>query len=465
MIYNILKTVGPEAILINHFSLFDTMDVFNKFTGNAIRSFETTDAASIENILNRTRIAFNAFESITDEDKIQALQKMMDSVIHDHEILSTLISEETGKPISLSLEEIQRTEIIINAAIRVLQDGFCGAPNSALIPPLVNYSVQKKFSRGTVAATVDYGNPLFSSALRICASIATGNSLLLFPSLLAPSPSLKLISYLDGTPLSQYTVQPVLNGEKDILDTMVSKAVNIQDSWKLVFSRRQFRHFETLEHFDSMGGSRYSIIWKDADLDGAAESIAASLFNSYGGNYVRSMKVIIHNDVFEYIVNRFSELLLSMKVGDPLGPDTEIGPMISGSIVSKTSEILQTETVSGSFPLMDLNIKDPFIHPVLLDATGSSGKLTDDGVFGPVISVYKVDSLQEIVDMYGFKAEGGNCSLYTSDINIAKSLFERSRFSSLNVNREPFTVPEDFRKIFFSELVSRLYTRESTLNL
>jgi len=465
MIYNIPKTVGSEAILINHFSLFDTMDVFNKYTGNVIRSCETTDAASIENILNRSRIAFNAFKNITEEDKIQALQKMMDSVKQDRDILSTIIAEETGKPISLSLEEIQRTEIIINAAIRVLRDGFCRVPNSALTLPTINYSIHKKFSRGTVAATVDYGNPLFSSALRICASIATGNSLLLFPSLLVPSPSLKLISYLDGTPLPQYTVQPVLNGEKEILDTMVSKAVNIHDSWKLVFSRRQFRHFETLEHFESRGGNRYAIIWKDADLDSAAESVAASLFNSYGGNYIRSMKVITHNDVFEYIVNRFSELLPSMKVGDPLDPDTEIGPMISGSIVSGTSEILQTETVSGSFPLIDLNIKDPFIHPVLLDGTVSSGKLTDDGVFGPVISVYKVDSLQEIVDMYGVKAEGGNCSLYTSDINIAKSLFERSGFSSLNVNREPFTVPEDFRKIFFSELDSSLYTGESTLNL
>jgi acyl-CoA reductase-like NAD-dependent aldehyde dehydrogenase len=82
-----------------------------------------------------------------------------------------------------------------------------------------------------------------------------------------------------------------------------------------------------------------------------------------------------------------------------------------------------------------------------------------------VISVYKVDSLQEIVDLFSVRPEVGTSSLYTSDINIVKSLFERSRFSSLDVNREPFTSSEHFQVNFMSEVNSDLYTGESVLYL
>ncbi len=441
------------------------MDVFNKFTGHLLRSYDTSDRASMGRVINQARNAFGTAGTLTVNERTSALEKMLDRVERDRDSLSILISEETGKPVSLSLEEIQRTSIVINTAIQTLHRGFGGSLNSTLNQSPGTYAFHRKFSRGTVAGTADCGDPLYRSALKICASIVTGNSMLLFPSRSAPSPSLKLISYLEGTAIPQYTIQAILTEETEVLDFLGTEAEIASGSWKPVFDREEFRSFGMLERFESETGNRNAIIWKDADLDSAAESITGSIFNACGGNYIRSMKVIIHRDVFEYIVNRFMELMSSMKVGDPFNPDTDIGPMIHGSIVSRTSEILRREIETGAFPIMDLNIEGPFIHPVLLDSTGTRGPLSEDGVFGPVISVYKVDSLQEIVDLFSVRPEVGTSSLYTSDINIVKSLFERSRFSSLDVNREPFTSPEHFQLNFMSEVNSDLYTGESVLYL
>ena len=441
------------------------MDVFNKFTGTLARTYETSDRTSIDGTVNRSRGAFNSMKILNGRARSKALQIVLDRIRENEDSLSSLITEETGKPKKLSSDEVLVAENIMEAAILALNTVSGESVNYSLSGGAGSYSLYRNFARGTVAGTCDYGNPLSSATLKIAASIVTGNALLIFPSIIAPTPSLKIISYVGETQLPEHAVQPVLTGETGIMDEMLAMTDKSHGNWELVFDDEEFHEFTMLENFEKRPENRYAIIWNDADLDSTTESIAKSLFRASKGDYIRSIKVIVHRDVAEYTVNRFLEIISSMKIGDPSDPDTEIGPMASGKIVSMTSEVLEEEIRSGSYPLLDLNIRSPFIYPVLLDCTGNNGPLSVKGVFGPVMSIYRVDSLQEIVDMCNVKAPESHASLYTSDINIAKSMFERVGFSSLNINMEPDLKPEYFRTVFMSEVNSPLYTKRSVLNL
>jgi acyl-CoA reductase-like NAD-dependent aldehyde dehydrogenase len=441
------------------------MDVFNKFTGKLARTYETSDRNSIEGILSKSREAFNSMKTMSVHDRIKALQIILKKILENGDSLSDLITEETGKPKKLASNEVLAAENIIEAAIQALNNLSYGTINYPLLGNAVNYSIYRNFARGTVAGTCDYGNPLSSAALKIAASVATGNALLIFPSRIAPTPSLKLISYVGDTQLPEHMIQAILTEESEILDELLSLAHKSQGNWELVFDDDEFHEFTMLENFERRPENRIAIIWNDADLDSAAESITKSLFMASPGSYIRSMKIIIHRDVSEYTLNRFIEIISSIKIGDPSDPDTGIGPLVSGIMVSMTSDVLEEEIRSGSYPLLDLNIRNPFIHPVLLDSTGNNGPMSMKGVFGPVMSIYRIDSLQEVVDMCMVGGDCTDASLYTSDINIVRSLFERLGFTSLNVNMEPVLNPEYFRTLFSSELNSPIYTKRSVLNL
>ncbi|WP_393971421.1 aldehyde dehydrogenase [Oxyplasma meridianum] len=440
------------------------MDVLNKFTGKLARTYETSDKASIAGILGKSKDAFNLMKITDFPDRIKALRVVLNRIAENEKSLSDLITEETGKPKRLASSEILTAQHIIEASMQAITGPSYDSTDHSLLRNTLNYWVHRNFARGTVAGTCDYGNPLSSAALKIAASVATGNTLLIFPSRIAPTPSLKLISYIEETKLPEHAIQPILTEESGILDEMLSMVHKPYGNWELVFDYDEFHQFTMLENFEKRPENRIVIIWNDADLDSAAETITNSLFMAGHGGYIRSMKIIIHRDVAEYTVNRFMEIISSMKIGDPSDPDTVIGPLVSGTMISMTSDILEEEIRSGSYPLLDLNIKPPFIYPVLLDSTGNKGPMATKGVFGPVMSIYRIDSLQEIVDMCVEGGEYGDASLYTSDINIAKSLFERVGFSSLNVNLEPVLRPEYSRTIFSSELNSPVYTKRSVLN-
>ena len=441
------------------------MDVFNKFTGNLARTYETSDRTSINGIVRQSREAFRSMGTLNELDRSRALQMILNMIEEEEDSLSSLITEETGKPKILASNEVTAAKNIMEAAIQALGTDSCGPMNYSLPGKAGSYSLYRNFARGTVAGTCDYGNPLLSAALKIAASIATENTLLIFPSRIAPTPSLKLISFIEKTPLPEHAVQPILTEESGILDEILALTDETQGNWELVFDDNEFHEFTMLENFEKRPENRYAIIWNDADLDTTAESISKALFLATRGSYIRSIRIIVHRDVSEYIVNRFIEILSSMKVGDPSDPDTSIGPIAGAAIVSMTSDILEEEIRSGSYPILDLNIRSPFIYPVLLDCTGNNGPLSVKGVFGPVMSIYRVDSLQEIVDMCNVNASGTDASLYTSDINIAKSMFERVGFSSLNINMEPAANTGHFRSMFMDEMNSHIYTKRSLLNL
>lgn len=441
------------------------MDVFNKFNGKVERTYETSDRTSLSSTLNKSREAFNSMATLNGRDRLKALQIVLKRIMEDEDSLLELITEETGKPKKLASSEVLTAKNIMEAAIQTLTALSHGSINYSLLGNAVGYSVYRNFPRGTVTGTCDYGNPLSSAALKIAASVATGNTLLIFPSRIAPTPSLKLISYVGETQLPEHAVQSILSEEYGILDELHSLAHKSQGNWELVLNKEEFHEFTMLEKFEKRPENRHLIIWNDADLDSTAESIGKSIFMASHGSYIQSMKIIIHRDVAEYTLNRLIEIISSMKIGDPSDPDTSIGPLVSSTMVAKTSDILEEEIRSGSYPLLDLKIRDPFIHPVLLDSTGNNGPMSMKGVFGPVITVYRIDSLQEVVDMCTMGGEGGDASLYTSDINIIRSLFERVGFSSLNVNTDPALKPEYFRNLFSSELNSPIYTKRSVLNL
>jgi acyl-CoA reductase-like NAD-dependent aldehyde dehydrogenase len=256
---------------------------------------------------------------------------------------------------------------------------------------------------GTVAAIFPYDAPTVMLARLGGAALLTGNQLRFSFSSQTPR-SADLIAEI-SRPLEVFHPVTGTNnrdfGQRCVEDEAVrvlfiSGASAVGEAY-----RREHRAFDKL-FFAGPGGMPAAVVFKDADIQGASRFIARRAFIN-GGQYCTTLKkALIHRDLYEEVCEQILEHVGMLKVGDPLDPDTDIGPIR----VERTRAILQRglEQCSGA-RLLTGGIEGEFVSPLVLEM--DMGKIPDLELFGPFLVLSPFDHEQGLVQeliqtKYGF---------------------------------------------------------------
>ena len=174
-----------------------------------------------------------------------------------------------------------------------------------------------------------------------------------------------------------------------------------------------------------MGGKNAIIVLEDADLALATEAIAWSAFGTTGQRCTACSRVLVHEQVYDGLAARVAERAAKLKLGDGLDPATEVGPLVNASQVEKVGEYVAIGkregllAAGGSRPAAGALAKGHFFEPTVFTAVKPDARIAVEEIFGPVLGLVKVKSLEEAVAINNASSYGLSSSIFTHDVNRA----------------------------------------------
>ncbi|PWK85586.1 gamma-glutamyl-gamma-aminobutyraldehyde dehydrogenase [Lentzea atacamensis] len=422
-----------------------TLEVRNPATGELITILPAADEAEVA---EAARQAAEVFESgvwsrVSPRDRAAVLLRLTDLMERDAETLARLDSEDAGKPITECRTgdvpgAIESVRWFAEAADKVFGRVAPTGPD--------HLGVITREPVGVVAAILPWNYPLAMAAWKIGPALAAGNCLLLKPAEATPRSVLHLarLAQEAGLPGGVLTV---LLGRGDVAGAALARDP-VVGALSFTGSTATGRHVlatAALTNFKrvslEMGGKSPQVLMADALCFGDAliDDMITAAFLTSGQNCTAGSRILVHRDIADEVVERFTAAACALVIGDPSNSDTRIGPLINHAAVTRASRAVEDARTAGA--RVDAAELPEGLHPngsyypptVVTDVPPGTGMLTTE-LFGPVVSVQTFATEEEAVGLANATDYGLAASVWTRDIDIAWRLARGIQVGVVSVN-------------------------------
>jgi gamma-glutamyl-gamma-aminobutyraldehyde dehydrogenase len=444
-----LPTFRTQAFIDGRFvpaSSGETFETENPATGEAITRVAAGGAEDIDRAVAAARRAFEdgRWSKLAPADRKQTLLRLADRIEANAEELATLDSLEAGKPITDNrtgdLPETVRTFRWFAEAADKVFDAV--APTG---PDALGLIVREPV--GVVGAVVPWNYPLLMATWKIAPALAAGNTMIVKPSRLTSLSAIRLaeLAAEAGLPDGVLNVVPGLGG------TAGQALGRHMDVDKVTFTGsteigRQFLSYAAESNLKEvtleLGGKSPQLVLADAralDLDVVAERILFAALVNQGENCSCGSRLIVARAVHDDLVERLLEHLPEWIVGDPMSPDTKIGPMIERSHLDKVLGYIErgraegARVVVGGGRVLETS-GGHFVAPTIFDDATNSMTIAREEIFGPVLTTIPFESEDEAIRLANETSYGLAASVYTKDLDTAFRVARALRVGVVGVN-------------------------------
>jgi malonate-semialdehyde dehydrogenase (acetylating) / methylmalonate-semialdehyde dehydrogenase len=387
---------------------------------------------SATNPQRRARIMF-AFKAL--------LEKNMNDLAH-------MLSAEHGKVIADSKGDIQRGLEVIEFA--------CGIPHlvkgeytEGAGPGIDVYSMRQPL--GIVAGITPFNFPAMIPMWMFGVAIACGNTFILKPSERDPSVPVRLAELMmeAGAPAG---VLNVVHGDKEMVDAILDhpeiKAVSFVGSSDIAHYVYQ-RGAAAGKRVQAMGGAKnHGLIMPDADFDQVTKDLVGSAFGSAGERCMAlPVAVAVGKGTAETLIERLKPEMDRLQVGVSTDPEAAYGPVVTAAHKAKIENYIQMGVDEGAELLVDgrgFKLQGYengfFVGPTLFDHVKPNMKSYQEEIFGPVLQIMRVDTLDEAIALPNAHQYGNGVAIFTRSGRAAREFAQRANIGMVGIN-VPIPVP------------------------
>jgi malonate-semialdehyde dehydrogenase (acetylating)/methylmalonate-semialdehyde dehydrogenase len=297
---------------------------------------------------------------------------------------------------------------------------------------------------GVVAAIVPFNFPAMISFWFLPYAIACGNTFVLKPSERVPLTMRRVIELVEATGLPRGVVN-LVNGGREAVDALCDhpqvRAISFVGSTpvaKHVYARAA----ASGKRMQCQGGAKnHVIVLPDADMELATQIIGDSAFGCAGQRCLAVSVAVTIGDAQKIFRDSISHAASSLRVGNGLGADVQMGPVISRESKLRVESLIAAGVAEGAKPIVDgRNTKIPngesgnFIKPTILDGVPASSKLTHTEIFGPVLSLVHADSIDDAMKFLHNSPYGNQASLFTTSGAAARKFRYEAPAGNIGIN-------------------------------
>ncbi len=332
-----------------------------------------------------------------------------------------LIAQEGGKPLKWATAEATRAVSTFRWASEVLRHGedeLMRLDTEASLGSRVG--LVRRFPVGPVLGITPFNFPLNLVAHKVAPALAVGAPIVVKPASATPLGALRLAEFYAETelPKGMYQVLPVSSKvadgmARDARYRKISFTGSAEIGWYLKGLDPKKR--VTLE----LGGNAGVIVHSDADLDLAAKRIAFGGYYQAGQSCISVQRVLVQSEVYEDFAVRLVKEVESLKVGDPMDPTVDVGPVIQRSEVDRIDSWVQEAVSQGAQILTGGKADAPFYSPTLIGDVTSNMKVCREEIFGPVVTISPYQTFEEALATVNDSRYGLQAGVFTNDINRA----------------------------------------------
>ena len=353
------------------------------------------------------------------------------------------LTREEGKTLKEGIGETTRAVQILRYFAGEAQQPS-GEHYPSVNPHTLLYTTREPL--GVVAVVTPWNFPIAIPAWKIAPALAFGNTVVFKPASLTPLTAVRLVEALDEAGLPAGVLNLVTGSAANVGDPLVRDprvvAITFTGSNETGAELRRSAAERGAKLQLELGGKNPAIVLADADLEHALGQVVAGAMMSTGQKCTATSRAIVDRR----IVDRFTEMLADriggLKVGDPLDAETQIGPLIDERAAERVAGEVDAakqagaELVVGGERLGSGLERGAFLAPTLFADVDPKSRLGQDELFGPVLGVIPVDSMEEAMAVANQVKFGLSASIFTRDLGRALAFAREIEAGIVHVNSE-----------------------------
>jgi aldehyde dehydrogenase (NAD+) len=398
-----------------------SFEVRSPYDDSVVAEVGTPTEADVE---EAARVAAGTFEEsrrLPVHARAEALAHISRRLAETVDENAELIAREGGKPIKWARVEAQRAVSTFRWAAETVRHGddeLIRLDTEAALGSRIG--LIRRFPVGPVLGITPFNFPLNLVAHKVAPAIGVGAPIVVKPASATPLGALRIAELFAETDLPAGMVQ-VLPVSSKVADGMardpryrkISFTGSSEIGWYLKGLDPKKR--VTLE----LGGNAGVIVHADADLDLAAQRIAFGGYYQAGQSCISVQRVFVASEVFDDLADRLTKQVESLKVGDPLEPTVDVGPVIQRSEVDRIAAWVREAVEQGATVLTGGQGDGPFFQPTLLAQVRPEMKVCREEIFGPVVTISPYETFEEALALVNDSRYGLQAGVFTNDINRA----------------------------------------------
>jgi aldehyde dehydrogenase (NAD+) len=401
-----------------------TVEVIDPHDCSVLADVAEARAADVDRAVNAAHDALPGWRALAAAERGRLLLRLADAIEAHGEELATLESRNTGHPI----RDSRNLDVPRTAACFRYFGGIADKLQGDVVPVepgFLNYVTREPL--GVVGAIVPWNFPLMFCSWKLGPALAAGNSAVMKPSEITPLTALRLAELIVdvGFPPGVVNIVPGYGhtaGEAIATHRGVAK---VAFTGSTAVGRRIVEYSASnLKRVQlELGGKGANIVFADADLDAAVNGAAFAIFHNQGQACIAGSRLILHEAVADQFLDRFVALARSIRLGNPLDPNTEMGPLTSpmhrDRVLSYVKIALDegAELLTGGHPPDDPDLAGGcYVEPTVVRAATATDRVCTEEVFGPFATVLTFTTDEEAVAIANGVDYGLGGGLWTRDL-------------------------------------------------
>jgi malonate-semialdehyde dehydrogenase (acetylating) / methylmalonate-semialdehyde dehydrogenase len=422
-----------------------TSPVYNPATGVLEAEVELASTDEVKAILAESAVAAAAWREVSLGRRVEILFRYRELLDANKKELANIITTEHGKTIPDALGEIARGLENVEFACgipQMLKGGFSEQVSGGVDV----YSINQPL--GVVAGITPFNFPIMVPLWMSSNALACGNAFVLKPSEKDPSPALFLADLLAqaGLPPGVFNV---IQGERDAVEALIAspvvQAISFVGSTPVARSVYEAATAAG-KRVQALGGAKnHMVVLPDADLDVAADAAVSAGYGAAGERCMAISVLVAVGDVATPLVEAVAKRVRELRIGAGADPDTDMGPLITEAHRDRVAGYVDDGEEAGARVVVDGRTAEVpadgfFLGATLLDDVRPDMTVYQDEVFGPVLSVVRVDTYEEAVHLVNENPYGNGVALFTRDGGAARRFQFECNAGMVGIN-VPIPVP------------------------
>lgn len=411
----------------------------NPYNGKVLAEIQLANKTDIDKAYQAALDAQKSWQITPATTKMEIIQKTIQILENRSDEIASLLGQEVGGNVFKSHLEIGlATGFMREAATYPLR------MKEEVVPSIIPGKVNKlqRLPVGVTGIIAPWNVPLHLGMRSIISAIATGNTVVLKPD---------LQTFIGGgVVIAQAFEEAGL--PKGVFNLIIADLAEIGDYFiehpipqliSFTGSTAAGRHIGALagKHLKKaaleLGGNNVFIVLADSDLEQAA---SAALFGKYMNNGQVCMcinRFIVERSIYEEFVNLFVEKTRQLKVGDPLDPDTVIGPLINRKQVDRILSLVEDSKKQGAKISLEGPVEGNVLSPIVLTDVTNDMPVAQNELFGPVAIMIPVDNEEEAIQVANQSPYGLTGSVFAGSVERGIRVAEQIQTGMIHVNDQP----------------------------
>ncbi|WP_319518734.1 aldehyde dehydrogenase family protein [uncultured Martelella sp.] len=415
----------------------ETIDVINPATEEAIATIALGGASDVDKAVMAARKAFDSFSRTTREERMQLLERVLQCYMARTDDLVAAVSSEMGAPLALA----KGAQVPVGAAhIRSTLEAL----GTFSFSEVRNRGLIVREPIGVCALITPWNWPLNQIAAKVAPALATGCTMVLKPSEIAPLTGIIFAEILEeaGVPAGVFNL---VNGTGPDVGQVMAEHPEV-DMVSFTGSTRAGiivakAAADTVKRVcQELGGKSPNIVLDDADLEDAVSRGVRDCFQNSGQSCDAPTRMLVPAAKHDAAVDIARRTAKTLKVGDPGSEDTDLGPLVSDRQYEKVQGLIETAIAEGA----TLAVGGPgrpdginrgyFAQPTVFANVDNNMTIARQEVFGPVLSILPYGSEQEAIDIANDTEYGLAAYVQSGDIDHARAVAMRLRAGNVSIN-------------------------------